>query len=145
MSAENKALVARMLEVFNQGKLELIDELVSPDFVEHGRTPPGMPSGRDGLKAFAAESRKAFPDQDNTINLAIAEGDLVVQHVTTKGTMQGEFAGMAPSGKQATWDVVHVVRVRDGKIVEHWAVADSLGMLQQLGFIPAVGAAETFG
>jgi predicted ester cyclase len=59
--------------------------------------------------------------------------------------MRGEFAGMAPSGKQATWDAIHIGRVRDGKIVEHWMVQDELGMLQQLGFLPARGAAETAG
>ena len=63
--------------------------------------------------------------------------------VTSKGTMQGEFAGMPPSGKQAIWDAVHITRVRDGKLVEHWVVQDQLGMLQQLGFVAAPGAAET--
>lgn len=134
MSEENKALLARVtLEAINRGKLEVIDEVVSSDFVQHGDVPAGMPSGREGLKASVAAMRQAFPDLNNTINLEIAEGDLVVQYVTITGTQQGEFAGMAPSGKQATWDVIHIGRVRAGKIVEHWAVADRLGMLQQLG------------
>jgi predicted ester cyclase len=146
MSEENKALIARMArEVFNEGKLEVIDEVISPDFTDHARPMPGMPSGLDGVKAYARAVRQAFPDLKNTISHVIAEGDLVAQHVTTTGTMQGEFAGMAPTGKQATWEAVHIGRVRDGKVVEHWMVQDELGMLQQLGFLPTPGAAKPAG
>jgi predicted ester cyclase len=147
MSEENKAVAARMpLEVFSEGKLEVIDEVISPEFTEHG-TPqlPDQPPGREGVKVIAAAVRQAFPDLNNTINRVVAEGDLVVQHVTSSGTMRGEFAGMPPSGKQATWDAIHIARFRDGKIVDHWVVQDQLGMLQQLGFIPAPGAAKTAG
>jgi len=144
MSEENKAVAARMpLEVFNQGNLDVIDEVISPEFTDHALPLPGAPSGRDGVKVYAAAVRQAFPDLHNTINHVIAEGDLVAMHVTSKGTMQGEFAGMPPSGKQAIWDAVHITRIRDGKLVEHWVVQDQLGMLQQLGFVAAPGAAET--
>jgi len=143
MSEENKALVAASFqEVFNQGNLDVIDEVVSPELIDHALPLPGAPSGRDGVKVFAAVVRHAFPDLSSTVNHAIAEGDLVALHVTSKGTMRGEFAGMPASGKQATWDAVHIARVRDGKIVEHWVVQDQLGMLQQLGFVPAPRAAE---
>ena len=146
MSEENKAMIRRIaLEVFSEGKLEVIDEVVSPDFVDHAREMPGMPAGREGVKVYAEAVRRAFPDLQNTIKHVVAEGDLVVQHVSSTGTMRGEFAGMAPSGKQATWDAIHIGRVRDGKVVEHWMVQDELGMLQQLGFLPARGAAETAG
>ncbi len=84
------------------GSLEVIDEVVSSDLVEHAQTMPGLPAGREGLKAFVAAMRRAFPDLNNTLNLQIAKGDLVVQHVTTTGTTPGEFAGMPPRGKQAT-------------------------------------------
>lgn len=86
--------------------------------------------------------RRAFPDLHNTINHEVAEGDLVATHVTSTGTMRGELAGMPPSGKQATWDAIHIVRFRDGKLAEHWVVQDQLGMLQQLGFVPASGPAQ---
>lgn len=97
------------------------------------------------MKAFATVVRTAFPDLRITINRAVAEGDLVVLHITSSATMEGEFAGMPPSGKQATWDAVHIERVRDGRIVEHWTVQDQLGMLQQLGLIPMPGAAQAAG
>lgn len=74
-----------------------------------------------------------------TIDDVIAEGDKVVLRTTTQGTMKGEFGGMPPSGKSATWASVHVVRFANGNQVEHWAVHDRLSMLQQLGFAEAPG------
>lgn len=146
VSEDRKTLAARMpLEVFGQGKFEVVDEVLAPDFIDHNPPQPGMPTGREGVKAFAAAARKAFPDLKNTINHTVEEGDLVVLHISSSATMKGEFAGMPPSGKQATWDAVHIERFRDDKIVEHWTVQDRLGMLQQLGFIPAPEAAETAG
>ena len=137
MSEDTKALVMRMpLEVFNQGKLELIDEVIAPEFVDHASM-PGFPPGREGVKVYAAAVRRAFPDLNNTVNRVIAEDDLVVIHSTSLATMTGDFAGMPASGKQARWDAVHISRVRDGKIVEHWMVQDMLGLFQQLGFVEA--------
>ena len=142
MSEQNKALVARVpLEAFNQGKLEVIDEVIADNHIDHAVLPPGLPPGKEGLKLLAKGLRSAFPDLKITIDLQVAEGDLVVAHATTTGTMKGEFAGMPPSGKTATWEAIHITRVKDGKIVEHWAVQDNMGMLQQLGFVPAPEAA----
>ena|ERR1700682_4762319 len=142
MSEQNKALAARIpLEAFNQGKLEVIDELISDDSIDHGTLPPGIPPGKEGLKALVKTLRSAFPDLNITIDLQVAEGDLVVAHATTTGTMKGEFLGMPPSGKTATWEAIHITRVKDGMIVEHWAVQDNMAMLQQLGFMPTPEAA----
>src|SRR5258708_9147472 len=142
MSEQNKAIAARIpLEAFNQGKLEVIDELIADDNVDHAELPPGMPPGKEGLKLLVTSLRSAFPDLKVTLQMEIAEGDLVVEYGTQTGTMTGEFAGMPPSGKTATWDAIHITRIKDGKIVEHWAVQDHLGMLQQLGFIPTPEAA----
>jgi steroid delta-isomerase-like uncharacterized protein len=142
MSEKNKALVARIpLEAFNQGKLEVIDEVIADNSIDHGEIPPGMPPGKEGIKLLVKALRSAFPDLKITLDLQVAEGDLVVHHATTNGTMKGEFAGMPPSGKTATWESIHITRVKDGKIVEHWQVQDQLGMLQQLGFIPTPEAA----
>jgi predicted ester cyclase len=144
MSEDLKAIATRMpLEVFNQGKVEVVDEIVDPDFVEHGTPPmPGMPPGREGIKALVTGLRRAFPDLHNKVDHILADGDLVALHVTTTGTMQGEFAGMPPSGKQATWEAMHITRLRDGKLAEHWVVQDQLGMLQQLGFVKAPGLGQ---
>ena len=142
MSEKNKTIAARIpLEAFNQGKLEVIDEVIADDSVDHGTLPPGMPAGKEGIKALVKALRRAFPDYKSTIDLQVAEGDLVVQRATTTGTMKGEFAGMPPSGKKATWEAIHISRIKGDKIVEHWAVQDQLGMLQQLGFIPTPEAA----
>src|SRR6266545_3327647 len=110
---------ARMpLEAFGQGRTDVIDEVLAPDIVDHGTLPPGMPQGAEGVKAFVAVVRNAFPD------------------LTSSATMKGEFTGMPPSGKHATWDAVHISRFVNGKVAEHWVVQDQLGMLQQLGFVP---------
>jgi steroid delta-isomerase-like uncharacterized protein len=142
MSEKNKALAARIpLEAFNQGKLEVIDEVVADNSIDHGELPPGMPPGKEGIKLLIKSLRSAFPDFKIKIDLQVAEGDLVVQRATATGTMKGEFAGMPPSGKTATWEAIHISRIKDGKVVEHWQVQDQLGMLQQLGFIPTPEAA----
>jgi steroid delta-isomerase-like uncharacterized protein len=141
MSEQNKAIAARIpLEVFNQGKLEVVDQVIADNSVDHATLPPGMPAGKEGVKALAKSLRSAFPDFKIAIDLQIAEGDLVVQHGISTGTMKGEFAGMPPSGKTAKWEAIHISRIKDGKVVEHWAVQDQLGMLQQLGFMPEAAA-----
>jgi predicted ester cyclase len=126
------------LEIFNKGKLELVDELYAPEYVE--RTPqPGMAPTREGLKQFVTSLRTAFPDIRYTIEDSIECGDRFVHRVTANGTMTGEFAGMPPTGKQATWTEIHIVRVANEHVVEHWGLTQELGMLVQLGVIPAPG------
>src|SRR2546426_8153699 len=137
MSDKNKALVSRIpLEAFNQGKLEVIDEVIADNSVDHGQLPPGMPPGKEGLKLLIKALRSAFPDFKIAIDLQVAEGDLVVARATTTGTMKGEFAGMPPSGKTATWEAIHITRIKDGKIVEHWQDQDQLRTPQQFGLNP---------
>jgi len=136
-SEKNKAIDARItLEAFNQGRLDVIDEVISADFLDHSQLPPGLPPGREGVKALARALRSAFPDFKVTIEHQIAEGDLTVHHVSATGTMKGDFAGMPASGKRARWEAIHISRLANGKVVEHWSVQDQLGMLQQLGFVP---------
>jgi predicted ester cyclase len=139
MSEVDKATLRRIpLEAISQGKLDVIDEVLSADFNDH-QPPTHFPPGREGLKAFIAALRAAFPDIRYTMVQEISEGDLVVQHVTASGTMKGDFAGMPATGKHATWDEVHIVRMQGGKAVEHWDVVDEMGMAQQLGLAPAPG------
>ena len=143
MSVEsNKRTVNRMpLEAFNEGRLEVVDEVMSDDMVDHSMQ-PGLPPGREGVKALITAVRSAFPDLKNTVIRQIAEGDIVVQQIHSSGTMTGDYMGMKATGKSATWEAVHIARVKDGKIVEHWSVQDQLGMLQQLGLAPAPPAAK---
>jgi predicted ester cyclase len=141
MSEKDTENVRRIaLEAFNQGRLEVVDEVMSPELDDHATRPPGLPGGRDGVKALITTVRTAFPDLHNEIVHEVTQGDLVVHHIRSTGTMRGDFMGMKATGKDATWDAVHIARVRDGKVVEHWAVQDQLGMLQQLGLAPAPSA-----
>jgi hypothetical protein len=84
------------------------------------------------VKALITTVRSAFPDLNNTIIRQFAEGDWVVNHTRVTGTMKGDFMGMKATGKSATWETVHIVRIQGGKIVEHSSVQDLLGMLQQV-------------
>lgn len=138
-SEENKASARRFLEeVMNRGNVAVIDELTSPDFVDH-TAPPGVPATNEGFKGFVSTFRAAFPDLHYTIEDELADGDRIVQRVMAHGTMQGDFQGMPASGKSATWQEIHITRFADGKAAEHWGVVDQLGMLVQLGFAQAPG------
>ncbi len=141
MSAEqNKAVMRRMMEeIFNQGNTDLVDELVAPDFVEHEELPPGVPQGPEALKALPSMFRGAFPDFKVTINDMIAEGDKVVVRSTWTGTHQGEFMGIPATGQCVSFEVLDIVRMADGRAVEHWGQMDNIRMMQQLGVIPGPG------
>jgi len=128
------------LEVFNEGKLELIDELLAEDFVEHLELPPGVPPGRDGVRVFVETLRAGFPDFRYEVVQQHQDGDIHIGYIRATGTMTGDFMGMPASGKTATWDEVHIGHMAGGKLVEHWAVIDRLAMLQQLGFAPGPGS-----
>ena len=134
---QNKALVRQMVEeVFNGGNMSLVDELFAVDFVEHEELPPGTPPGREGAKAITTAIRSAFPDFKATIEHIIAEGDKVFIRMTWSGTQAGEFMGVPSTGKKFAVGVFDVVRMENGKIVEHWGLMDSMGMMQQLGAMP---------
>jgi steroid delta-isomerase-like uncharacterized protein len=140
-TAENKISARRYVEdVINRGDFAALEELSAPDFVDHA-APPGVPPNAEGAKLFFTAFRDAFPDLHASVDDDLAEGDRVAQLRTTSGTMRGEFMGMPASGQHAVWSGIHITRWVDGKIAEHWAVVDQLGMLSQLGFgPPAPGA-----
>jgi steroid delta-isomerase-like uncharacterized protein len=136
---QNKALIRRFVdEIFNQGRIEAIDELVAPDAVDHAAL-PGMPPGREGIKRRAAMIRSAFPDFQIIVEDQVAEGDRVAGRYTMRGTHQGDLMGIPPTGKPVSIIAMDVIRVRDGRLVEHWGQIDMLGMMQQLGVVPAPG------
>jgi steroid delta-isomerase-like uncharacterized protein len=122
-------------EVLNHGDLAAIDELIAEDLVEHEEL-PGIPPGREGVRAWAALMRNAFPDLVVSINQMIASGDEVWVHMTMKGTQYGPFMDIPPTGRKVEISGIDRVRVRNGKAVEHWGVTDTLSLLQQLGQIP---------
>lgn len=135
---ENKEIGRRAIEAINTGDFALLESLVEADGVDHA-VPPGMPPTRDSAIQFLSMFRRAFPDLHYTVEDVIAEEDRVVQRSTARGTMEGEFLGMPATGKNATWSEMHIIRIKNGKIIEHWASVDQLGMLQQLGLAPAPG------
>jgi len=126
------------LEIFNQGKLQLIDELYAPDYRDRS-VQPGMAPTREGFKQFVTSLRTAFPDLHYTIDDSIESGDKFVTRLTASGTMRGEFAGMPATNKHATWTEFHIVRVNNDLVVEHWGLVQELGMMVQLGVIPPPG------
>ena len=140
MMSDDKATYYRIpLEVFNEGRVDLVDELLSEDFVEHVPLPPGFPEGRAGLAPFVNAIRAAFPDFKYDVIRHWQDGDMHIGWIRASGTMTGDFMGMPASGKSATWEETHIGRFADGKLVEHWAVIDQFSMLTQLGFIPPMG------
>lgn len=142
MSAETKALSRRVLEeAFNAGNLDVLDELVAPEFVNHDAAMPESLVGIDAAKASITGYRDAFPDLQLTIEEMIAEGELVATRWSARGTHQGELMGMTPTGKQATVTGITIDRIVDGRIVESWTNWDTLGMLQQLGAMSALATA----
>ena len=133
MSTEaNKALVRRYYtEVLNQRNIAVLDELCSPTFVSHASA--GAKIGLAQYRQAIMASHTAFPDLVVTVEDQIAEGDKVVTCWTAQGTHQGPFAGVPPTGKRVTVTAIHIHRVDNGKIVEHWEEINLLGLMQQLG------------
>ena len=135
MSEANKAIVRRLIEeVWNEGKLSVIDEIHASDYVGHA--PPEHMWGPEDYKELVARYRAALPDIRWTIDDMITEGDKVVFRWSTRWTHEGEFAGVAPTGRKGTAMGISICRIADGKIAEEWATWDALGFLQQIGVIP---------
>ena len=132
----NKSVIRRFVEeVQNKKDWDVYDELNDPEFVNHS-APPGIPSDREGGKVYLGAFLNAFPDCHFTVDDMIAEGDQVVTKKTFTGTHEAELAGIPPTGKRVTLQFVDIMRVRDGRIVEHWLSMDQLSFMQQLGVIP---------
>ena len=135
MSTEdNIAAFRKLIEVgFSGGNLDVVEELVSPDALEHQR---GSKPGIDGTKATIATLHMWFSDFELTIVKVTAEGDTVWSLNRARGVNTGSVMGFPPTGKSFEIDVMDVARFEDGRIVEHWGVPDQLGLLIQLGLMP---------
>lgn len=140
-SGTAEAAVVRRLfdEVMNAGRLELIDELMAEDAVEHEALPISTGELRRDFRAWVSELRKAFPDYHVQVEDVIAEGDRVATRERITGTNLGPLLGMPPTGRRMDIAGFDVVRVVDGRIVEHWGLADSWTMGRQLGIGTAGG------
>lgn len=139
MSLEaNKELARRFVEILNTGNVAKADAFYAPNFTHHLAV-PGLPPGLAGFKALVTSVCAAFPDVHVTIDDMMADGDKVIVRDTARATHTGAFLGIPPTGQQVVWTEIHIHRVADGKIAEHWAELNMLGLLQQLGAVPAPG------
>lgn len=133
----NKAVVARLFEeVSNRRDAGAVPRFWHADVVNHNGMPgqrPGAPGVADGLAGLFA----AFPDYHEEVVRLVAEDDLVAAHVVLTGTHRGPFLGLPPTGRTVRCEVMETFRLRDGLVTEMWVVADQLGLLRQLGLLPA--------
>ena len=133
---ENKAIVRRYLdEAWNKKNVNILDELMAPNYA---RYLPGQdkPLDREGQKKRIAGFHTAMPDLTFHIEDLFAEGDRVVFRLIIRGTHQGAFLGVAPTGKELTVTAIDIARLENGKIVDHWGQMDMLGLMRQLGLVP---------
>src|SRR5262245_37375040 len=139
MADDPKDLARRFYaEVINGRNLAVIDELVADDLVEHQEL-PGLPPGKEGVRAFFDLFHGAFPDLHADIQGIVSEGDEGWVYAVMSGTHKGEFLGIPATGKQVSVPMFDRVRVRDGKAAEHWGVSDDMGLMTQLGVVPEMG------
>ena len=141
MSEQNKAFVRRIIEeIFNQGNLNLVDQLISPDYSYFEPT-VGTMRGREGYRALVTTYRNAFPDVKLTIAEQIAESDTVVTRFSAEGTHRGELMGIPPTDKRVLVQGIVISRLRNGQLTEDFESYDVLGMLRQLGVAQALAKA----
>ena len=140
---ENRALIQRFVEeVFNHGNLDVVDDIYAPVYVGHTVGLPDQTPGPEGVKAFVGLYRSAFPDLHTTIEDIVAEGDKVAYRWTAVGTHRGELLGVAPSNNRVELTGITIERIEGSKIVETYNNFDQLGMMRQIGAIPAPEQSE---
>ncbi len=133
--ADIQAVVRRIYgEVFSQGNVGLIDELMHEDFVEHEELPPGVPPGREAPKAMTAMMRSAFPDFRADVEEMLQDGDKVIARARFSGTHQGEFMGIPATGNRFDINVIDILEFQGDKAIAHWGLMDTAKMMEQLGF-----------
>jgi len=137
MTEDTKRISRQVIEeVFNKGRLDIADELVAVGAVSHDPARPDS-IGPEGLKEQVTGYRTAFPDVAITIDDQVAEGDRVVTRWTARGTHKGDLWGIGATGKEATVTGTTIDRIKNGQVVETWTNWDTLGLMQQLGVVPA--------
>jgi steroid delta-isomerase-like uncharacterized protein len=139
MSTDQNKVIARRIvdESWTKHNPSILDGIFSNDAVLHDPQNPTVAKGPQGAKSTLARYLRAFPDLKITIEREIADGDYVVQHLRASGTNTGEFNGMPATGKNTSVTGVMTSKIKDGKVIEAWSLFDSLGLLQQLGVLPA--------
>jgi steroid delta-isomerase-like uncharacterized protein len=123
-------------EVWNQGKVDVLDELLAPDYINHTPSAGRPPKGPDGLKPIVLAIRRAFPDLHFTIEDVIVTPEAVAIRTTMTGTHEGDLFGIPPTHRKVSVMQLQIERIKNGRIVEHWRVTDELSLMRQLGVVP---------
>ena len=136
-SIERNKLTVRAFVAAAQcrGNIAAIDAYLAPDFVDHSPL-PGLPANRDGVRMLFSALCAAFPDLQATIQDQVAEGDKVVTRKTLSGTHDGLFMGLPPTGNRVSFEVIDILRLADGKVIERWCVVDQLALLRGVRSLP---------
>ena len=130
---QNKSIYRAFIQrVFNEGRLDALDEFLAPSYVIRD-TPPETPPGAEGVKSVVSMFRGAFPDLEITLDDLMAEGDRVAARSTLRGTHRGPLFGLAPTGRSVTMTSLTMVRIVDGRLVESWVKNDTASLMSQLG------------
>lgn len=131
-------LIKRFYEdAIGGGHINVVDDLTTDDLIDHEQGLPGQPPGREGVKFFINAMRGAFSDiRPKTIEPMLVDGNLEAARAVLTGTHDGEFMGVAPTNKTVEFETIDVIRVKDGKVAEHWGVTDTMSLMQQIGAIP---------
>lgn len=137
---KNKEIIRRFVnDVFNEKRLDRIDDYMAENYVEHTPAAPEAIKGRGSIREHYAGTHTAFPDFEVRIEDLIAEGNKVVQRSQQVGTHEGEFMNVPPTENRINVSGIVIYQIEDGKIVESWVQADMMGMMQQLGVLDGPG------
>jgi steroid delta-isomerase-like uncharacterized protein len=143
MPSPNKQIVKRFLnDLWSQGNLAVANEIIAANHVQHDPATPNFGKGPDGAKQIVTLYRSAFPDLHFTIDQIVDGEDFVTTRYTARGTHKGELRGIAATNKSAKVEGIFISRISRGKIAETWVVWDALGLMQQLGQVPALEKAK---
>jgi predicted ester cyclase len=135
-SEDNKAMIHRIAGLFAKDTIDEYLSYYAPDAKLHF-LPPGLPPGREGARVFYQMFLGAFPDARVRVDNLVGEGDVVAETFVLEGTHTGPFQGIPPTGKPVRVTGMTMMRVVNGQIVERWSEADFLGLMQQIGAVPA--------
>jgi len=136
--ANRTTYLTHLEQVVNAGRMELVDQLIATDYVNHS-APPGAPQGRAAIRGYLTLMRKAFPDRKVKNEMLLCAGDYVVVRSTVTGTSQGPYFGRPATGKNFSVMGTDIYLVKDGALRGRWGNEDALGMMVQLGYVEGEG------
>ena len=130
------ALMRRVTdEIWNNRRVDLVDELVAEDFVDHVELPIGPSGGRARYRASVEATLAAFSDYHEEIEFVVADDETAVSYTTLTGTHDGDLFGLPPTGRRVEYHSIGILRFKDGRVVERWGIGDSMTMMGQLGML----------